>query len=51
MYRLGRISYGDYYRFLRALCDESGINLMSLAQLSAYVRYVLLAERLIEMTC
>lgn len=45
-YRLGRISYGDYYRFLRALCEDSGVKLDDYAQLSAYVRYVLLAERI-----
>jgi hypothetical protein len=46
MYRLGRISYGDYYRFLRKLCLQSGINLDEFGQLSAYVRYVLLAEKI-----
>ncbi|MBL8023876.1 MAG: hypothetical protein JNK54_06300 [Elusimicrobia bacterium] len=46
MYRLGRISYGDYYRFLRKLCSQSGINLEEFSQLSAYVRYVLLAEKI-----
>lgn len=46
MYRLGRISYGDYYRFLRTLCENSGVKLDDYAQLSAYVRYVLLAERI-----
>lgn len=46
LYRLARISYGDYYRFLRSLCVESGIRLDDFDQLSAYVRYVLLAERI-----
>lgn len=45
-YRLGRVTYGDYYRFLRTLCTESGIDLDEYGQLSAYVRYVLLAERI-----
>jgi hypothetical protein len=46
LYRLGRISYGDYYRFFRALCEENGIPLTDYRQLHAYVRYVLLAERI-----
>jgi hypothetical protein len=45
-YRLGRTSYGDYYRFLRSLCTQSGINIDEYAQLRAYVRYVLLVERI-----
>lgn len=45
-YRLGRVTYGEYYRFLRTLCMESGISLDDYGQLSAYVRYVLLAERI-----
>ncbi|MBK8871440.1 MAG: hypothetical protein IPN19_10450 [Elusimicrobia bacterium] len=46
LYRLGRISYGDYYRFFRTLCEENGISLTEYRQLHAYVRYVLLAERI-----
>ncbi len=46
LYRLGRISYGDYYRFFRTLCEENGIPLTDYRQLHAYVRYVLLAERI-----
>lgn len=46
LYRLGRVSYGDYYRFVRSLCGQYGINLDSYPQLGTYVRYVLLAERI-----
>jgi hypothetical protein len=46
LYRLGRISYGDYYRFFRTLCDENAIPISEYRQLHAYVRYVLLAERI-----
>lgn len=42
-YRAGTISYGDFYRFLMDLCARHGV--MFGKDLDAYVRYVLLADR------
>jgi hypothetical protein len=45
-YRLGHMGYGDYYRFLRRLCLENGIDLEGYGQLKSYINYVLLAEQI-----
>ncbi|MBI4396041.1 MAG: 6-phosphogluconolactonase, partial [Elusimicrobia bacterium] len=45
-YRVGKVGYGDYYRYLRDLCREQGISLEALGALSSYIRYVLLAEQI-----
>ncbi len=46
LYRLGRMGYGDYHRFLRQLCRDNGIRLEDFGQLDSYITYVLLAERI-----
>lgn len=45
-YRMGRVSYGDYHRFLQQLCADNKIPLEKFGQMSSYIRYVLLAERI-----
>ncbi|MBI4396048.1 MAG: hypothetical protein HY548_03065, partial [Elusimicrobia bacterium] len=44
--RSGRMGYGDYYKFLRRLCRNYGINLDAWGSLSSYIKYVLLAEQI-----
>lgn len=46
LYRLGRLTYGDYHRFLRNLCEGNGISLRRFTRLNAYIDYVFLAERI-----
>ncbi len=46
LYRLGRMGYGDYHRFLRKLCHENKIDLELYPQLNSYITYVLLAEQI-----
>jgi signal transduction histidine kinase/membrane protease YdiL (CAAX protease family)/predicted nucleotidyltransferase len=46
LYRLGRMSYGDYHRFLRKLCRDNKVDLDQFSQLNSYVTYVLLAEQI-----
>ncbi|HOW28176.1 MAG TPA: SpoIIE family protein phosphatase, partial [Elusimicrobiota bacterium] len=45
-YRLGQLTYGEYYRFLRDLCRANRIDLDQYDQLSSYITYVLIAERI-----
>jgi hypothetical protein len=45
-YRSGRLSYGDYHRFLRSLCRDTGVRLDAYGQLNAYLSYVFLAEQI-----
>jgi hypothetical protein len=46
LYRLGRMGYGDYHRYLRQVCRDNGVLLDRLPQLNSYVNYVLLAEQI-----
>jgi pyruvate/oxaloacetate carboxyltransferase/GMP synthase-like glutamine amidotransferase len=46
LYRLGQMSYGEYHRYLRRLCRESGIEWKKYPQLDSYITYVLLAEQI-----
>ena len=50
-YRLGQVAYGDYYRYLRRLCKENGINLDGYSELNTYINYVLLAEQINRTIC
>ncbi|MBL8023824.1 MAG: hypothetical protein JNK54_06025 [Elusimicrobia bacterium] len=43
-YRAGQVGYGDYHRFLKALCRDHAIALGG--TLAAYVEYVVLAEKI-----
>lgn len=45
-YRLGRMSYGQYYAFLTKFCQDQGISLNRYESLRDYVAYVLLAEKI-----
>lgn len=45
-YRLGRVRYADFYGDLRALCEKSGVPLSGFPAMDAYVRYVLLSDRI-----
>ena len=44
LYRLGRITYGEYYRFLRDQCTN--VHLNDFKSLNDYIRYVLIAEKI-----
>ncbi|MBK8574972.1 MAG: hypothetical protein IPN90_04575 [Elusimicrobia bacterium] len=44
-YRTGQLVCGEYQRFLKSLCHNHNIPLDDLSQLSDYIEYVLLAER------
>ncbi|MCB4757234.1 MAG: hypothetical protein LHV69_09465 [Elusimicrobia bacterium] len=43
-YRMGRLSFGDYYENLKALCLNKGIDLKKTPAFESYIRYVLLAD-------
>ncbi|MBL0349437.1 MAG: hypothetical protein IPP68_03545 [Elusimicrobia bacterium] len=45
-YRTGRMGYGDYHRHLRQVCADNKIRLDDFGQLSSYITYVLLAEKI-----
>lgn len=46
LYRAGRMTYGEYYRFMRSLCAENGISLAQYGEINDYITYVLLAEKI-----
>lgn len=46
LYRLGRLTYGDFHRFFRGLCLRHGVALESFTHFNNYIRYILLAERI-----
>src|SRR3989338_7241136 len=41
-YRLGNISYGAFYQYLKDLCQAYGVGLAKVPEMDKYVRYVLL---------
>lgn len=43
-YRLGRVSGGDFYAYLKALCQRSGTSLAGYPAMRKYLEYVLVAE-------
>ncbi|MCG3204206.1 MAG: hypothetical protein KCHDKBKB_00916 [Elusimicrobia bacterium] len=45
-YRLGHMSYGDYYRQMRETCQKNGIDLSKTPAFDNYIRYVLLSDGL-----
>jgi hypothetical protein len=45
-YRLGNMSYGAFYRYLKDLCAAYGINLNLYPEMDKYIRYVLLSEKI-----
>lgn len=45
-FRTGKISAGDYHRYLRTVSDRSGVGPSKRANFDAYLRYVLLADGL-----
>jgi hypothetical protein len=46
LYRLGRMTYGDFHRFFRGLCLRNGVALEAHEHFNNYIRYILLAERI-----
>ncbi len=46
LYRMGRLSYGGFHSFLAFLCGRSGIDLDLYQQMSRYIRYALISDRL-----
>lgn len=45
-YRTGRLGYGDFHQSLKNLCRTHGVSLSSYTQFNAYVKYVVLADRI-----
>ncbi len=45
-YRAGQTASGEYYTFLKNLCEGHGIQLESFDPLNGYIDYVLLAEKI-----
>ncbi|MBI4395704.1 MAG: GNAT family N-acetyltransferase, partial [Elusimicrobia bacterium] len=45
-YRSGRITNGDFYRFLESLCRENKIDLAVYGRMEPYIRYVFLTEKI-----
>ncbi len=43
-YRAGQLGYGDFYRWIKTLCDEVDVPLTRFPAMSEYIHYVLLAE-------
>lgn len=46
LYRLGRLTYGEFHRFFRGLCLRHGLALEDYTHFNNYIRYILLAERI-----
>jgi hypothetical protein len=46
LYRLGRITYGDYYDFLEKLCARNSLPLAHYKGLSVYIAYVRATEKI-----
>lgn len=45
-YRAGRMGYGDYHAHLRKICLDHKISLSGFPQLTRYISYVLLADKI-----
>jgi hypothetical protein len=45
-YRSGHISYADFYNFLGDLCRQNHVDLARFPTMDAYIRYVLLADKI-----
>ncbi|MBI2119276.1 MAG: protein serine/threonine phosphatase 2C family protein [Elusimicrobia bacterium] len=45
-YRLGNISYGAFYQYLKDLCQAYGVVLAKYPEMDKYVRYVLIADKI-----
>jgi hypothetical protein len=45
-YRQGAIGYNDFYAFLKELSDANGVRLSKYASFDAYVKYILLSEKI-----
>jgi membrane protease YdiL (CAAX protease family) len=43
-YRLGQMSFADYYQQLKTLCEAKGVSLSHTPAFDEYIRYVLLAD-------
>ncbi|MBI2118260.1 MAG: hypothetical protein HYT97_01375 [Elusimicrobia bacterium] len=43
-YRLGNISYGAFYQYLKDLCQAYGVSLAKVPEMDRYIRYVLLTQ-------
>ena len=43
-YRMGQMSFSDYYRGLKNLCEQKGIHLRQTPAFDEYIRYVLLSD-------
>ncbi|MGQ0644187.1 MAG: hypothetical protein ACT4O3_01700, partial [Elusimicrobiota bacterium] len=46
LYRMGRLTYGGYYSYLRRLCRDGGIALNRYPAMERYIEYVLLSEQI-----
>ena len=45
-YRAGQLRYADFYKSLQSLCRTNGVDLEQYPAVAAYIRYVLLADRI-----
>ena len=45
-YRLGNLSHGAFYQYLKDLCSAYGIKLSKWPEMDKYIRYVLLSEKI-----
>jgi len=45
-YRLGRLRHGDFYVYLRRLCESNGVRLSAYPAMDAYVQYALLSDKI-----
>ncbi|MCB4756286.1 MAG: hypothetical protein LHV69_04525, partial [Elusimicrobia bacterium] len=43
-YKGGQLSFGDYYQYLKELCQQKGVSLSKTPAFDEYIRYVLLAD-------
>lgn len=45
-YRMGQVRYGEFYRDLQSLCRSAKIDLARYPHMDAYIRYVLISDRI-----
>ncbi len=45
-YRLGNLTHGSFYQYLKELCQTYGVSLAAWPEMDKYVRYVLISEKI-----
>lgn len=45
-YRMGQLSYGAFYQYIKELCSAYGVSLSQWPQMERYIQYVLLSDKM-----